>query len=68
MKTIELTDGERQAVLHLLDLAVKNPQGGLKVAGAANYLASKFVDENPPEEAPQEAPQDEGVTVEEVEE
>jgi len=45
MKTIELTDEERSAVIQLIDLAVQNPAGGgLKVAGAANYIASKFAD------------------------
>jgi hypothetical protein len=45
MKTIELTDEERSAVIQLIDLAVQNPAGGgLKVAGAANYISSKFAD------------------------
>jgi hypothetical protein len=45
MKTIELTDEERTAVIQLIDLAVQNPAGGgLKVAGLANYIASKFTD------------------------
>ena len=45
MKTIELTDEERSAVIQLIALAVQNPAGGgLKVAGAANYMASKFAD------------------------
>jgi hypothetical protein len=48
MKTIEFTDEERTAVIQLLDLAVQNPAGGgLKVAGAVNYLASKFADPAP---------------------
>lgn len=48
MTTIEFTDEERTAVIQLLDLAVQNPAGGgLKVAGAVNYLASKFADPVP---------------------
>lgn len=45
MKTIEFTDEERSAVIQLIDLAIQNPAGGgLKVAGAANFIASKFAD------------------------
>ena len=48
MTTIEFTDEERTAVIQLLDLAVQNPAGGgLKVAGAVNYLATKFADPAP---------------------
>jgi|TARA_R100000482_G_C5119203_1_gene144737 hypothetical protein len=51
MKQIEFTDEERTAIIQLLDLAVKNPvAGGLKVSGAASFLASKFADPAPPEE------------------
>ena len=65
MKEIEFTDGERQAIIQLIDIAIKHPTlGGAKVAGAGSFLIGKFVDEAPTEEAPQE----EGIEVEEVEE
>ena len=66
MKQIEFTDPERAAMIQLLDLAVRN--GGLKVSGAANYLAAKFEDPAPQEEA-QQADSDEEpkIKVEEVE-
>ena len=53
-------------MIQLLDLAVRN--GGLKVSGAANYLAAKFEDPAPQEEA-QQADSDEEpkIEVEEVE-
>jgi len=51
IKTVELTAQECQAVIYLFNLAVTNPAGGLKVAGAASTLAGKFADEQPaPEE------------------
>tara|TARA_R110001592_G_scaffold341082_1_gene629776 strand:+ start:1373 stop:1591 length:219 start_codon:yes stop_codon:yes gene_type:complete len=52
MKTIELTDEERSAVIQLIDLAIQNPAGGgLKIAGVANFLAGKFADA-PAEQGP----------------
>lgn len=39
MKTIEFNDGELQALMQLLDIAVK--AGGLQVAQAASILAGK---------------------------
>ena len=49
IKTVELTAQECQAVIYLFNLAVTNPAGGLKVAGAASTLAGKFADEQPEE-------------------
>ena len=47
MKTIELTDEEANALMQLLDIAVK--AGGLKVAQAASVLAEKIGGQaNPP--------------------
>lgn len=61
MTTIEFTDEERTAVIQLLDLAVQNPAGGgLKVAGAVNYLASKFADPVPQGEEGEDLPESEG--------
>ena len=40
MKTIEFNDGELQALMQLLDIAVKS--GGLQVAQAASILAGKI--------------------------
>ena len=39
MKTIELNDGEQQALVQLIDIAVKS--AGLNVAEAAAVLAAK---------------------------
>lgn len=48
--TIELTDEERNGIIQLIDLAVKNPvAGGLKVSQAASFLAQKFADPLPPQ-------------------
>tara|TARA_R100001163_G_scaffold13276_1_gene12275 strand:- start:863 stop:1108 length:246 start_codon:yes stop_codon:yes gene_type:complete len=64
MKEIEFTDGERQAIIQLIDIAIKHPTlGGAKVAGAGSFLISKFVDDPVPEEGESDAEQ-----VEEVEE
>jgi hypothetical protein len=58
MRTIELTDEERTAVIQLLDLAVQNPVGGgLKIAGVANFLAGKIADDpEAQEQAPEQGP------------
>ena len=40
MKTIEFNDGELQALMQLIDIAVKS--GGLNVAQAATVLAQKI--------------------------
>jgi len=49
--TIELTDEERNGIIQLIDLAVKNPvSGGLKVSQAASFLAQKFADPAPSQE------------------
>ncbi len=49
--TIELTDEERNGIIQLIDLAVKNPvSGGLKVSQAASFLAQKFTDPAPSQE------------------
>lgn len=52
-RTISFTESEAQAVLKLLDLAVK--QGGLGVANAGLLIAKKFEDafNQPPLEAVQ---------------
>ena len=53
--TIELTDEERNGIIQLIDLAVKNPiAGGLKVSQAASFLAQKFIDQTPPQEGIEE--------------
>jgi len=44
MKTIELNDGEQQALLQLIDIAVKS--AGLNVAEAAAVLAVKIGGKN----------------------
>tara|TARA_R100001015_G_C4620622_1_gene177617 strand:- start:1476 stop:1667 length:192 start_codon:yes stop_codon:yes gene_type:complete len=63
MKEIEFTDGERQAIIQLIDIAIKHPTlGGAKVAGAGSFLISKFVDDPAPEE------ESDAEEVEEVEE
>ena len=50
MKEIQFTDGERQAIIQLIDIAIKHPTlGGAKVAGAGSFLISKFVDDPAPE-------------------
>ena len=52
MKTIEFTDEEVNALIQLLDIAVK--AGGLQVAQAASLLAAKIGQQaNPPSEMEQ---------------
>ncbi len=66
MKQIELTDGERQALVQIIDIAIKHPTlGGAQIAGAGSFLITKLVDEPAP--AP-ESEEDELEVVEEVEE
>ena len=43
-KTIEFTDEERRAIVTLIDMAVKSPSGGVRIAQPAAILASKFAD------------------------
>jgi len=43
-KTIEFTDEECRAVVTLIDMAVKSPSGGVRIAQPAAILASKFAD------------------------
>jgi len=53
--TIEFTDEERNGIIQLIDLAVKNPvSGGLKVSQAASFLAQKFTDPTPSQEEQEE--------------
>tara|TARA_R110000824_G_scaffold256329_1_gene445341 strand:- start:1003 stop:1224 length:222 start_codon:yes stop_codon:yes gene_type:complete len=55
MKTIELTDEEIDALIKLIDLAVK--AGGLNVAQAASVLAQKLAGQlNPPPSEVVESP------------
>lgn len=51
---LDLTQQEKEALLKLIDIAVKSPQGGLAVSGAATVLAQKIqasmqAEENLPE-------------------
>ena len=55
MKTIELNDGEQQALLQLIDIAVKS--AGLNVAQAATVLAGKIGGDNQGEPEVDSAPQ-----------
>ena len=48
MKTIEFTDQERNAIIQLIDIAVKAK--GLEISKPAAILASKFMDKPEPEE------------------
>ena len=48
MKTIEFTDQERNAIIQLIDIAVKAK--GLSISKPAAILASKFMDDPKPEE------------------
>lgn len=67
MKQIEFTDGERQAIIQVIDVAIKHPTlGGAKLAGAGSFLITKFLDDPEPEESP-EGEEVEEVEVEEVE-
>ena len=52
MITIELTEQEQQALLQLIDLAVK--AGGLQVAEASAGIAKKIASPKPQEEGGQE--------------
>ena len=62
MKQIAFSNEEREVMIQLLDIAVKNPtSGGLKVSQAASYLASKFADPAPEQgDDVQEEPESEG--------
>ena len=48
MKTIEFTDQERNAIIQLIDIAVKAK--GLSISKPAAILASKFMDDPKPED------------------
>ena len=48
MKTIEFTDQERNAIIQLIDIAVKAK--GLSISKPAAILASKFMDHLEPKE------------------
>jgi len=48
MKTIEFTDPERNAIIQLIDIAVKAK--GLSISKPAAILASKFMDHLEPKE------------------
>ena len=64
MKQIEFTDGERKAIIQLIDIAIKHPTlGGANIAGAGSFLIGKFVDDPAPEAEESDAEQ-----LEEVEE
>ena len=55
MKTIEFTDEEANALVQLLDIAVK--AAGLSVAQAASVLVAKFGDQSGPPQTVMSAPQ-----------
>jgi len=52
MKTIELTEQEQQALLQIIDLAVK--AGGLQVAEASAAIAKKIAQPEPQQEEEEE--------------
>ncbi len=56
MKTIEFTDQDRNAILQLIDIAVKAK--GLSISKPAAILASKFMDKPEPEEEGEAEEQD----------